>query len=278
MLGVATVGNATLIAMDGKPVLATDPWFGDEDEAYFGSWTLSYQIPSKHKQLIENAEYHWYSHGHPDHLNPHSIKRFTKNRVLLPDHVGGRIKTGLEARGLQVSILPERKWCTLSTNIRVMSISDYVQDAILLVEVNGRLFININDAGIRACRNFLRNLVAQYKESYALKLCGYGDADMINIFDEEGHRIEPRAAKKASVGLQLTALAKELGATHVIPFSSFHRYQREDSIWAEQYTTPISAYSEGFNHRKAQYVPPFVFVDCGSGEIIELNPPECPKS
>ncbi len=47
MLGVKTIGNATLIAFDGEPVLATDPWIGDEDDAYFGSWTLSNEIPAR---------------------------------------------------------------------------------------------------------------------------------------------------------------------------------------------------------------------------------------
>jgi len=42
---VTTTGNATLIVCDGKPLLAADPWFGDEDPAYFGSWVLSHRIP-----------------------------------------------------------------------------------------------------------------------------------------------------------------------------------------------------------------------------------------
>ncbi len=42
---VTTTGNATLIVYDGKPLLAADPWFGDEDPAYFGSWVLSHRIP-----------------------------------------------------------------------------------------------------------------------------------------------------------------------------------------------------------------------------------------
>ena len=37
MIGLSTIGNATLIAYDDNPILATDPWFGDEDPAYFGS-------------------------------------------------------------------------------------------------------------------------------------------------------------------------------------------------------------------------------------------------
>ena len=69
MLGALTIGNATLIAYDGRPVLATDPWLGDEDPAYFGSWWLSHEIPAPCREDIGNADYVWFSHGHPDHLN-----------------------------------------------------------------------------------------------------------------------------------------------------------------------------------------------------------------
>ena len=42
-VGFDTIGNATIICYDNKPVLVTDPWFvGD---AYFGSWTFSHEIP-----------------------------------------------------------------------------------------------------------------------------------------------------------------------------------------------------------------------------------------
>ena len=52
MLKVTTTGNATLIAYDGKPVIVTDPWFGDEEPAYFGSWVLSHRIPAQLKEDI----------------------------------------------------------------------------------------------------------------------------------------------------------------------------------------------------------------------------------
>ena len=52
MCKLATIGNATLIAYDKKPILATDPWFCDEDSAYFGSWIGSHSIPTKYKQDI----------------------------------------------------------------------------------------------------------------------------------------------------------------------------------------------------------------------------------
>jgi L-ascorbate metabolism protein UlaG (beta-lactamase superfamily) len=96
MLGVKTIGNATLIAFEDCPILATDAWFGDEDDACFGSWSLTHRIPPAEKCEIENAKYVWFSHGHPDHLNPSSINRLRHSSILLPDHVGNRIKNDLK--------------------------------------------------------------------------------------------------------------------------------------------------------------------------------------
>ncbi len=75
MIGLATIGNATIIAYDNKPVLSTDPWIGDEDSAYFGSWVLSHEIPKDYKNDINACEFIWLSHGHPDHVNPEKFKK-----------------------------------------------------------------------------------------------------------------------------------------------------------------------------------------------------------
>ncbi len=70
-IGFETIGNATLIGYDGKPVLATDPWL--EGSAYFGSWGLSHVVPAEQKHAVQQCPYVWISHGHPDHLNPDAI-------------------------------------------------------------------------------------------------------------------------------------------------------------------------------------------------------------
>ena len=38
MIGAQTIGNATLIAYDQKPILSTDPWMGGDHFAYFAHW------------------------------------------------------------------------------------------------------------------------------------------------------------------------------------------------------------------------------------------------
>ena len=75
MASITTIGNAALITYEAnKPILVADPWLGEEDEAYFGSWNLSHEIPHSYKQDILNSRYVWFSHGHQDHLNSFSIK------------------------------------------------------------------------------------------------------------------------------------------------------------------------------------------------------------
>ncbi|MBT3992870.1 MAG: MBL fold metallo-hydrolase [Gammaproteobacteria bacterium] len=272
MQSIATIGNATLIAYDNNlPILSTDPWFGDEDDAYFGSWTLSHEIPANYKKDILDSEYIWFSHGHPDHLNPFSLRRLEGKNLLLPDHVGSRIYDDLCGKDFNIKVLPDRKWLDLTKNIRVMCITTILQDSILLISVGKRLFINLNDAGTRGCTRFIKKEAKKFLNVYLLSLSGYGDADMINCYDKKGNFIIPPAKNNTLVGEQLSLTAKSVNASHVIPFSSHHQYQRSDSIWAQEYVTPIHAYSMGL-HEDINFIPPFVEINCESGDFKEIHP------
>ena len=57
MIGAQTIGNATVIAYDDKPILSTDPWLGSDHYAYFGSWYLPYDIPENIYQDILSSKY-----------------------------------------------------------------------------------------------------------------------------------------------------------------------------------------------------------------------------
>ena len=269
MAHVKAVGNATLIVFDPSPVLVTDPWIGDTDSAYFGSWTLPRVIPSAEKAEIFAAKFVWFSHGHPDHLNPQSLAQFKSRQILLPDHVGGRIKRDLEIEGCAVRVLPDRRWVELSPRCKVFCIPNYVQDAALLVDVNGHLFLNLNDCAARGARRLIRNIAGAYSHSYLMKIVA-GDPDL-NLFDADGRQVE-FSSGNLMVGWHLSQEAKLYGAKSVIPFSSFHQYQREDSAWANRHVTPIDAFRIGFDERLARYIEPFVAIDCGNGKV---EPIEC---
>jgi L-ascorbate metabolism protein UlaG (beta-lactamase superfamily) len=269
-LGFETIGNATLICHDRVPVLATDPWL--DGSPYFGSWALSHEIPDEQREHIRRCPYVWISHGHPDHLSAESLRGLDGTRtILLADHVGSRLAEALRADGYTVSVLPDREWVPLSDRIRVQSIADFNQDSILLVDLGGRLVVNLNDAWENGWRGDVRKVAASFDVTFLMRISGFGDADMINFFDEEGRSIAPRAALRNPVGADIAKSMKRLNTRYFIPFSSMHQYQRRDSVWANQYTTSLADYGEGFEG-PGEILPAFVRYDCVADEVSAIDP------
>ena len=94
---------------------------------------------------------------------------------------------------------------------------------------------------------------------------------MINCYNETGDFLIPPASKNFRVGEQLGIQANSLGINNVIPFSSLHQYQRSDSIWANEYVTPLDYYRKGFPENLT-FIPPFSSVDCSTGDFEPINP------
>jgi len=277
-LGFETIGNATLIVHDGGPVLATDPWI--EGSAYFGSWGLSHPVPPAQEAAVRASGTVWFSHGHPDHLNPSSLPAFRDSRILVPDHVGGRIAHDLVRDGYRVEVLPDATWVRISDRVRVLCIADEGQDAVLLVDIGGELVVNLNDAQDRGWGALVKRVIRAFPRSFLLRLSGYGDADMINFVDDAGHRLpsvpQLRREHGFQVGADVARMTETFGASHFVPFSAFHRYQRTDSVWANEWTTPVSAYEDGFRSERVTLLPAFVRYDVTTGSWEAIDPAAAP--
>lgn len=275
-VGFDTIGNATLICYDRGPVLATDPWV--VGSAYFGSWTLSHEVPAEQAEAVKNSKYVWISHGHPDHLNADSEPYYLDKKILLPDHVGGRIHKSLRAAGLDVTVLKDRAWHQLSDRVRVASLANHNQDGILLVDINGRLLVNMNDATwMHGWLSFIRRVVKRFDKSFLLRLINYGGADMINFRDEGGSLILPsKLLERPSLYEEIQQETAVFGATGFIPFSSLHRFQRRDSVWAQQHAVLLEQYAEPVDRPKrkgdAQVFPAFVRYCCETDTFAEIRP------
>ena len=275
MRGFETIGSAIVIAYDDRPVLTTDPWVNGE--AYFGSWGLDYEIPSTQMQAIQEAKYHWFSHGHPDHLNIASLPALTKGEFLISDHYGGRIKRDLTAAGYPVRVLPDREWTQLSKGIRVYSIANRNQDSVLLIDINGRLVIDQNDSPEFGEALRIRQMAKHFKEVYMLQLHGWGGADMLNLFDPSGRKLTSIEEKRRPIALRAQISARSIGASKVIPFSSFHHYQREDSAWANDLIPELVDYRCDAMQNWPEILPAFVRVDCETDEVTSIDPLRSPR-
>jgi hypothetical protein len=271
-----TIGNAIVIAYDDRPVLTTDPWI--DGDAYCGSWGQDYEIPAPQMQAIRDAQYHWFSHGHPDHLNIASLPMLTKGEFLLSDHYGNRIKRDLMAAGFRVRVLPDRQWIQLSRAIRVYSIANQNQDSLLLIDINGRLVINQNDSPEFGEAFRIRQIAKHFREVYMLQLHGWGAADMLNLFDPSGRPLTSIEDKRRPIAPRSQMSARRMGADKVIPFSSFHRYQRADSAWANDLIPELEDYHSGAVQNWPEILPAFVRVDCETDEVTPMDPPRSPRT
>jgi len=271
-----TIGSAIVIAYDDRPVLTTDAWI--DGDAYFGSWGLDYEIPAAQMNAIREAEYHWFSHGHPDHLNIASLPMLTRGEFLLSDHYGSRMERELRAAGYRVRVLPDREWVRLSNGIRVYSLANQNQDSLLLIDINGRLVINQNDSPEFGESFRIRQMAKRFKEVYLLQLHGWGGADMLNLFDPSGRKLTSVADKRRPIAPRSQASAKTMGANKIIPFSSFHRYQREDSTWANELIPELEDYRSDAMANWPEILPAFVRVDCETDEVTPIDPPRSPRA
>ena len=122
MIDFETIGNATAIFFDNKPILSTDPWI--LGNPYFGSWGHKYKIPKQQLENIKNSEYIWLSHGHPDHIDPDSLDIIKNKKIILAKHYGSRIFKDLSNSGFNCIELENNKWLELSKKIRIKNFAD----------------------------------------------------------------------------------------------------------------------------------------------------------
>lgn len=262
-----TLGNASvLVFKDGKPVLATDPWL--TGTCYFGSWALDHPLSPKQIQNIVDTEWIWISHGHPDHLHDESLGLLPAGKqILLPDHYDSDMATSLRGRGFEVTILPYRSWHRLTPDVRVMCIDNINQDAILVIEADGSLIIDLNDSPLCGEFNFLRRLIRSYprERTYLLALCSV-DADMFNFVDEAGRSfVGPPDERKPGAIWAVARKAAQLGAGSFCCSSSQHIYVRLDSIWANPHRIGWADMQRYWSRTEVKLIEPFVTVDLATG-------------
>jgi hypothetical protein len=120
-------------------------------------------------------------------------------------------------------------------------------------------------------------MAKHYKEVYLLQLHGWGGADMLNLFDPSGRKLTSIADKRRAIAPRSQTSARTMGARKVIPFSSFHRYQREDSAWANELVPNLEDYHSDAMENWPEILPAFVRVNCETDEVTPINPPRVPR-
>jgi hypothetical protein len=272
MLGFETIGNATITIFDDNPVLTTDPWI--HGKPYFGSWGHKYKIPKIQFENIIKSKFIWLSHGHPDHIDPDSLQLFKNKIILIPDHYGDRIFNDL-TNDFQCIKIKNDQWFEISSRVRIKSFADWNQDASLLIEIDKKdIIFNLNDGSGLGWSRKIKQIIKNYNNKFLLKLINWGDADMINFYNHHNEFILPLAAEKKKCGESYAYYMKLWNCNYSIPFSSFHKYSRSDSIKMNKYVTPLHEHYNGFNNKVGELLPAHIIWDSKKNDYTKINPEE----
>jgi len=137
------ISHACLSIDTGDTKIVTDPWI--YGSAYCGQWNV---FPKPvNTRVLDDCQVVLLSHGHEDHFHPPTVEKLPKSaRVFYPYAWYGGIKPYLNELGFRdVTEAPTDKTIRVTPETAVTYVVNNL-DSIIVIESNGQVFVNVNDA------------------------------------------------------------------------------------------------------------------------------------
>ena len=220
------INHASVIIENEHVKLLSDPWFfGD---VFHKGWSLIFENDEKDIiEILEEITHIWISHEHPDHL---SIPFFKKNKeilnrnnikILFQETKDKRVLNFLKSLNLDVIELKNKKDHTIGKNFLIKCIKFSGYDSALLVNVNGKKILNLNDCPLNDKKDIL--IFKNNFGSCDVLLTQFSYAAWKGGKDNKSWRINA-ANEKIQTLINQTEI---LGAKTVIPFASFIKFSNK---------------------------------------------------
>lgn len=224
------VNHAAYVLESGGVRLMSDPWI--EGRAFDDGW--AHLTPTRFRyEDFDNVTHIWFSHEHPDHFSPLSLRKIpeaARRRItVLYQRTRDRkiVQFCGKAGFARVVELPPRRWFEVAPGFDVLNAPVGNDDSWLAVRTPERMLLNLNDCVIRSesqCEE-IRRLLGDRALDVLLTQFSYANWSG-NPGDAAAHRAEA-AEKLRRVRLQTTKLA----ARTVIPFASYVWFCHEENAF-----------------------------------------------
>ena len=260
MMKLSTMGHACMVLTgdDDQPILATDPWlFGS---CYWRSWWMVNPPGEEQIRHVEAAPYIYITHEHPDHLHLPSLRSLKPGQrtILLPAFLRMKMESYLREQGFEVRIMPLRQWVPLGEGVAAMSLPQWSNDSVLLVDTPSAFIVNLNDA---KPLGRLFDDVARLRADIGkpcIVLRSHSPAGPFFNYFEEDRRVP--SLEREGYARMTQAVCAHLNADLFLPFASQVVYRRSDSEWANDYRVGFDLLQAGWDSR-TRLCPPFSTVD-----------------
>jgi len=225
-LQITLINHACVKLSLGSVTILCDPWLSGP--AFNQGWDLLIKTPMSLDAVMEGVTHIWVSHEHPDHFVPKFFADIAPRHGALPvlfqETRDKRIKSFLQARGFDVTELPNRRAQTIDGVRITCGVSEFYDSWLHLADGTGSI-LNMNDcaegddAELRAIARLtgpVDVLLTQF--SYAAWKGGRSNA----------HFRKAAAARKLEV---IAAQVRALKPRHVVPFASFVYFSNEENCY-----------------------------------------------
>src|SRR5438067_1151241 len=175
---VTYVSHACLLIDTGTWIITTDPWF--EGPAFCGQWNV-FPRPVD-TPALDQASVVLLSHAHEDHLHEPTLRRLCRQpkKVFYPFYWYVETINWLRSLGLgDVFEARSGQTYTIDGNTGITFLGAPGQNSVIVIEADGHVLVNVNDA-LHSEPNFIIDLfVDQIKRRWPdidMVFCGFGGA------------------------------------------------------------------------------------------------------
>ena len=230
MVKIEWANHASYITeVDGVRII-TDPWL--DGRVFNESWSLLSPTSEKHINL-DNIDFIWFSHEHPDHFFPPFLKRIpaanrAKITVLYHETIDKKVKTYCENAGFK-KVIEMKAWDKVKITENVSLICATVvndRDSWLVLKYKDFTLVNLNDCVIRTHEELAPiRKVAGDKIDILLTQFSYAA-----FAGNRGDEIEMRKSAQDSIN-KMTMQIEYLQPKYVIPFASYVWFCHRDNFY-----------------------------------------------
>ena len=147
---ITFVNHASVKISNSETTILTDPWY--EGHAFNQGWLLLHENKeSEVRNMLDDVNYIWISHEHPDHFSILFFKKYldiilkNKIKVIFQETKDKRVISFLKKINIETIELKEKYFYNLSKNFKIKIIKSEFYDSALILHVNNQVIFNLND-------------------------------------------------------------------------------------------------------------------------------------
>lgn len=230
---ITYISHATLlIEVDGINIV-TDPWI--KGSSYCDQWHL-FPKPVR-PELIANADYVVYSHGHEDHLHADSLLSINKHaEICYPYSWYGGTTEFFNSLGFKnVKEILNEQTVQLKNNIKITYLANNL-DTVIVLDINGKIIVNVNDALPSASPLMIDHFIKKIKKQWPnidYVFSSYGGASYFPnaVHFSEKNDLEIAETRELFFVTNFCKIIAGLAPTYAIPFATDFILLDDDQRW-----------------------------------------------